>query len=163
MTLDEIYADFDDLEGEEQLQYLIELGTALKGLPAEFKTEENRVQGCQSNVWLVGQPGAGAPPVINFSADSDAVIVRGIVALLLEIYSGRTAEEILAFPIQAVFDRLQLQRFLSPLRSNGLFSMVQRIKRLAGESLLDPSAGRAPASAPAASAPAASAPAAGKN
>ena len=132
VTIEEISDTFKDLDDpEDQLQYVIELGRSLSGLPAEFKTEQNRVQGCQSNVWLVAQPTTSNPPVLNFAADSDAVIVRGIVAVLLAAFSGRTPREIMEYPIQDVFERLQLTRFLSPMRSNGLHSMVLRIQSLA--------------------------------
>lgn len=131
-TIEEICDDFTDLDDpEDQLQYVIELGRALPGLPDQFKTEQNRVQGCQSNVWLVASRAAGNGQVLEFEADSDAVIVRGIVAVLLAAFSGRTPQEILEYPIQAIFERLQLTRFLSPMRSNGLHSMVLRIQSLA--------------------------------
>jgi cysteine desulfuration protein SufE len=137
VSIEEICEDFADLDDpEDQLQYVIELGRELPGLPKECKTEQNRVQGCQSNVWLVAQPVPDAtasdqPPALEFLADSDAIIVRGIVAVLLAAFSGRRPQEILDFPIQQVFERLQLTRFLSPLRSNGLHSMVVRIQLLA--------------------------------
>ncbi len=118
------------------MHYLIELGRALPGLDAQHKVEANRVQGCQSNVWLIARPAQKDdseqyPAAIVFEADSDALIVKGIVAVLLAAYSGRTPEEILAFPIDDIFKRLQLTRFLSPMRSNGLHSMVRRIQTLA--------------------------------
>lgn len=137
VSIEEICEDFADIDDPEaQLQYVIELGRELPGLPAECKTEQNRVQGCQSNVWLVAQkvPDAAAsdqPPVLEFLADSDAIIVRGIVAVLLAAFSGRRPQEIADFPIGQMFERLQLTRFLSPLRSNGLHSMVVRIQLLA--------------------------------
>lgn len=136
MTIEEICNDFDELgEPEDQMQYLIELGQSLHGLPAELKQEENRVQGCQSNVWLVVHPSQKRPGAVEFDADSDAIIVRGIVAVLLIAYSGRTPREILDFPIEEIFQRLQLTRFLSPMRSNGLHSMVKRIQSLAQRKL----------------------------
>ena len=135
MKIDEICDDFEDLgDPEDQMQYLIELGQGLPGLAARHKVEANRVQGCQSNVWLVGRADDLNPEVLHFDADSDAVIVKGIVAVLLAAYSGRTPEEILAYPIDEVFKRLQLTRFLSPMRSNGLHSMVKRIQALAQHS-----------------------------
>ncbi len=141
MTIDEIVSDFDDLgDAEDQLQYVIELGMSLPGLPTQLKTEENRVQGCQSNVWLVARHGEENPETLIFEADSDAIIVRGIVAVLLAAYSGRTPREILDYPIDAVFAKLQLKRFLSPMRSNGLHSMVQRIRALASLAAGEPSA-----------------------
>jgi cysteine desulfuration protein SufE len=136
MKIEEICDDFEDLgDATDQMQYLIELGQALPGLDARHKTEPNRVQGCQSNVWLVARPDEQRPDAIKFEADSDAIIVKGIVAVLLAAYSGRTAEEILAYPIDDVFKRLQLTRFLSPMRSNGLHSMVKRIQSLAQQAL----------------------------
>jgi len=136
MTIEEICTDFEDLgDAEDQMHYLIELGQALPGLDARHKIEANRVQGCQSNVWLIARPAEENPAAIKLEADSDALIVKGIVAVLLAAYSGRTPEEILAFPIEDVFKRLQLTRFLSPMRSNGLHSMVKRIQALAQHSL----------------------------
>jgi sulfur transfer protein SufE len=136
MKIEEICEDFEDLDDPtDQMQYLIEMGQALPGLEAQHKTEPNRVQGCQSNVWLIARPDEERPDAIQFEADSDAIIVKGIVAVLLAAYSGRTAEEILAYPIDDVFQRLQLTRFLSPMRSNGLHSMVKRIQYLAQQAL----------------------------
>ncbi len=136
MKIDEICDDFEDLgDPTDQMQYLIELGQGLGGLDARYKTEDNRVQGCQSNVWLIASPDEQNPAAMKFEADSDAIIVKGIVAVLLAAYSGRTPEEILAYPIDEVFERLKLTRFLSPLRSNGLHSMVKRIQALAQHSL----------------------------
>lgn len=136
MTIEEICTDFEDLgDPEDQMHYLIELGQTLPGLDARHKVEANRVQGCQSNVWVVGRPDEQNAAALKFEADSDALIVKGIVAVLLAAYSGRTPEEILAFPIDDVFKRLQLTRFLSPMRSNGLHSMVKRIQTLAQDSL----------------------------
>ena len=136
MSIQEICDDFEDLgDPEDQMQYLIELGQSLPGLDAQHKIEANRVQGCQSNVWLIARPDENKPAAIQFEADSDAIIVKGIVAVLLAAYSGRTAEEILAYPIDDIFKRLQLTRFLSPMRSNGLHSMVKRIQSLAQQAL----------------------------
>ncbi|MFN0021081.1 MAG: SufE family protein [Pirellulaceae bacterium] len=136
MSIDEICDDFEDLgDPEDQMQYLIELGQSLPGLDAQHKNETNRVQGCQSNVWLIARPDETKPASIQFEADSDAIIVKGIVAVLLAAYSGRTPEEILAYPIDDIFQRLQLTRFLSPMRSNGLHSMVKRIQALAQQAL----------------------------
>lgn len=135
-SIEEICDDFDELgDAEDQMHYLIELGQTVPGLAQEHKIEANRVQGCQSNVWLIARPDKDHPTAIQFEADSDALIVKGIVAVLLAAYSGRTPEEILAFPINDLFQRLQLTRFLSPMRSNGLHSMVKRIQALAQHSL----------------------------
>ena len=133
-AIDEIIADFEDLgDDEERLEYLIELGTALPDLPEEYRSEANRVQGCQSNVWMVVRPQPGEPTTLDFAADSDAIIVRGLVAVLLAAYAGRTPEEVLTYPVEETFQRLGLKRFLSPMRSNGLFSMVKRARQLASQ------------------------------
>lgn len=131
-SLDEICEEFDELtEGPERLEYLVELGGTLAELPAEARVERNRVQGCQSNVWLVARLSGGLPPRLDFSADSDAPMVKGLVAILLAAFSGRTADEILAFEPTALFERLKLRTFLSPMRSNGLHSMVLHVRALA--------------------------------
>ena len=131
-TLEELYEEFDDLgDWDDQCDYLIDLGFDLPQLPEDAKTEENRVHGCQSQVWLVSQPSAEEPRRLEFIANSDAIIVNGLIAVLMAMYSGRTAEEILAVDAQEVFQRLGLQRHLSPQRRNGLFGMVERIRQLA--------------------------------
>jgi len=131
-TLEELFETFDQMhDWEERYEYLIDLGDKLPDMPAEEKVEKNRVQGCQSNVWLVARTREATPPVLDFEADSDAQIVKGLVAILLQMLSGRTPEEILSFDIGHVFTRLGLKQHLSPLRSNGLHSMVKRIKMLA--------------------------------
>jgi len=116
---------------EDRCRFLIELGRKLPALPCEDQTEENRVHGCLSKVWLKAQPGPESPPLLRLEADSDAAIGKGLVALLIAAYSGRTAPEILAFDIRGLLTRLDLQNQLSPSRSNGLFSMVERIQALA--------------------------------
>lgn len=133
-AIDEIIADFEDLgDDEERLEYLIELGTAMPDLGDEYRTEANRVQGCQSNVWMIVRPQPGEPSTLDFAADSDAVIVRGLVAVLLAAYDGRTPHQVLTYPVEETFQRLGLKRFLSPMRSNGLFSMVKRARQLASQ------------------------------
>jgi cysteine desulfurase / selenocysteine lyase len=131
--LDEIIADFEDLEPIERLGALEELGRSLPSFPESLRTEENRVLGCQSMVWLIANERPGNPPTLEFRAYSDAPIVRGEIAVLLAAYSGRTPQEIVDFPIEELIGRLKLRSFLTPLRSNGLSSMVKRIQRLAWE------------------------------
>jgi len=116
---------------EERCRFLINLGRTLPALPPEDQTEENRVQGCLSKVWVKARPGPERPPLLRLEADSDAAIVKGLVAVLIAAYSGRSAPEILAFDIRGLLTRLDLQNQLSPSRSNGLFSMVERIHDLA--------------------------------
>jgi len=133
-TLDELVEDFEFLDAwEDRYRYIIELGDDLDQMPDGLKTEETRVQGCVSNVWLVLQVEPGDPPRIRFVADSDSQIVRGLVAILLMLCSGRTAEEIRALDIESIFERLELGKHLSRSRSNGLHSMIKRIRRLAEE------------------------------
>jgi cysteine desulfuration protein SufE len=134
-TLDELLEDFAFLEDwEDRYRYIIELGDELEPLPPELKIEEFRVQGCVSNVWLVSELQPGDPPRIRFRADSDSQIVRGLVAILLMLCSGRSPSEICALDLDHVFDRLELRKHLSRSRSNGFHSMIQRIRRLAENS-----------------------------
>lgn len=136
-TLDEIVEDFAFLDAwEDRYRYIIELGDDLEALPDDLKTEEHRVQGCVSNVWLVMRVEAGPPGEpsrIRFLADSDSQIVRGLVSILVTLCSGRTAQEIQALDIESIFERLELGKHLSRSRSNGLHSMIKRIRRLAEE------------------------------
>ncbi len=132
----ELQEELDDLEtSEDRIQFLIELGQSLPHFPEEYSTEEFRVMGCQSMVWIVPSWNG---KLFHFSASSDAPMVRGLVAVLMSAYSGKTPGEILAFPIEQVLDGLHLRSFLSPLRSNGLHSMIKRI-RLYAESVQEPS------------------------
>lgn len=132
-TLQDIRTAFDELgTAPERLEYLVELGGTLPGFPAAARVEANRVQGCQSRTWLVARELPGQPPRWEFLADSDAPMARGLVAILLAAYSGRTAAEILRFPVERLFEELKLTTVLSPLRSNGLFSMVRLVRDLAG-------------------------------
>jgi cysteine desulfurase/selenocysteine lyase len=132
--LDEIVDEFAELaDGTERLEYLIELGDCLTAFPDSARTEANRVQGCQSNVWLIldEPPVAMGEPRLRFRADSDAPMVRGLVAILLAAFSNHTPREILAFGVEPLFERLKLRTFLSPMRSNGLHSMVLFVRALA--------------------------------
>ncbi len=130
VTLDQILEDFAALEpGEERYRYLIDLGKDLPGLPEDLKVEENRVLGCLSRVWLVSdQPEPGR---LHIRADSDAFIVRGLIAIVLAMYQDRTAAEILALDPESVFGSIGLDQHLSMGRRNGLYSMVQRVRSLA--------------------------------
>lgn len=138
--LSELQEELNDLDtSEDRIQFLIELGQSLPHFPEEFCTEEFRVMGCQSMVWIVPSWNG---KVFHFSASSDAPMVRGLVAVLMSVYSGKTPDEILAFPIEQVLDGLHLRSFLSPLRSNGLHSMIKRI-RLYAESMQESSSSHA--------------------
>jgi len=132
MSLDEIIDNFSYLdEWEDRYRYVIELGRTLEPLDATAHTDANKVLGCASQVWLetkVDRSGQGEP-VLTFRADSDAHIVRGLVALILALYSGKTASKILDTDAQALFDQLGLSAHLTRQRTNGTRSMVERIKR----------------------------------
>jgi len=117
--------DWDD-----RYRYLIELGRELPPLAEAAHNDANKVQGCASQVWLdtrVRPDGAGGP-VLTFAGDSDAHIVRGLIAILFAIYSGKAAKDILASDALALFERLGLREHLTPQRSNGFRSMVERIR-----------------------------------
>lgn len=132
MTIDEILEEFDGLESwEDRCEYLIDLGFDLPDFPDDERTEENRVHGCQSNVWMVLHRREDDPGRIDIVADSDAMIVRGLIAVLLAMYSGKTPQEILCTDARELFSRLGLDRHLSPARRNGLGGMVRRIREYA--------------------------------
>lgn len=122
----ENFALFDDWE--ERYRYLIDLGKQLPPMDDSLKTDENFVRGCTSQVWMVAEDRAG---VYHFTADSDAHIVRGLIAVLLSAYQGKSAEEIAAIDIDAAFQEIGLDQHLSPNRRNGFFAMVEKIKALA--------------------------------
>jgi len=133
-TLDELLEDFDLFDDRmERLQYVLELGDQVDGLPDELKSEENRVHGCLSNVWMVAEFRPGTPPILEFRADSDSHVVRGLIAVLLMLCSGRTPHEIHAMDLSDVFRRLKLAEGSLQSRSNGFHQMIKRIKRLAEE------------------------------
>jgi len=125
--LGELTEEFDLLgDWEERYRYVIDLGKALEPLSAEERVEANKVRGCASQVWMVSAPQADG--TLAFRGDSDAHIVRGLVAVLMRLYSGRSPRVILDFDIKAALDGLGLSGALSAQRSNGLASMVARIR-----------------------------------
>jgi cysteine desulfuration protein SufE len=129
--IDEIVDNFSLLdEWDDRYRYVIELGRTLEPLPEAEHNETNKVRGCASQVWLVTHvsPDDGAGPVLTFEGDSDALIVRGLVAILLAVYSGKNARDILATDALALFDSLGLRENLTPQRSNGLRAMVDRVR-----------------------------------
>ncbi|WP_417495711.1 SufE family protein [Maricaulis sp.] len=128
--IEELVEEFDLLDDwEQRYRYLIDMGKALPPLPDEQRTEASRVQGCVSQVWLIVEPADDNSLV--FHADSDAHIVRGLAALLLRLYSGRSREDILSVDAREVLARIGLSEHLSPQRSNGLASMIGRIRAAA--------------------------------
>ncbi len=125
----EEFSLFDDWM--DRYQYLIDLGRRLPEFPESLRTEENRIRGCQSQVWFVAEEKDGR---LHFQAISDAAIVSGLIALLLRLYSGRYPQDILDTPPDFV-SALQLESHLSPTRSNGLSSMLDAIRGFATEAL----------------------------
>jgi len=137
-AIDQIVENFALLdEWDDRYRYVIELGRTLPPLAEGAHIDANKVRGCASQVWLVThvKPDGSAGPILRFEGDSDAHIVRGLIAILFALYSGKSAREILAVDALALFDRLGLQENLTPQRSNGLRSMVERIRAEAKNAL----------------------------
>lgn len=139
-AIEEIVENFALLdEWDDRYRYVIELGRMLPPLAEAEHNEANKVRGCASQVWLVTHvepPQGDVGPVLTFEGDSDAHIVRGLVAILLALYSGKSARDILGIDALALFDSLGLRENLTPQRSNGLRSMVERIRADAGAALV---------------------------
>jgi cysteine desulfuration protein SufE len=138
MAIDEIIENFSLLdEWDDRYRYLIELGKTLTPLSERDRTAANKVQGCVSQVWLATRvrPNGSGGPLLEFVGDSDAHIVRGLISVLLVLFSGRHAREILATDAIGTFERLGLREHLTPQRSNGFRSMVERIRSDARDAL----------------------------
>lgn len=128
-SFDDIRADFEFLdEWDERYKYIIDLGKSLAPYPEEYRDEAHKVRGCASQVWFHAEPENGK---LVFHGDSDAHIVKGLVALLFALYSGKTPEEMLAIDPQAALEPFDLEAHLTPQRSNGLHSMIKRIRAMA--------------------------------
>jgi cysteine desulfuration protein SufE len=138
MTIDEIRENFELLEDwDDRYRYVIELGRTLERMPEAEHSAANKVQGCASQVWLsrrIERDGSGKP-LLKYRGDSDAHIVRGLIAILLTLFSGRTPAQILATDALEVFDKFGFREHLTPQRSNGLRAMVERIRADARETL----------------------------
>ena len=119
-------AFFDDWE--QRYQYIIDLGKSIPPIDESLKTDENRVRGCQSSVWLVSTERDGK---LQFQADSDAIIVNGLLALVMAVFNNRTKEHILAFDIDGYFKTLDLEHHITPIRGNGLRAIVSKIQAIA--------------------------------
>ena len=129
MELEELIENFAFFDGwEEKYQYVIDLGQQLEPLDDSFKTEEWKVKGCQSQVWLVPSFSNGH---LHFKGDSDAILVRGIIAIVLLIYNDKTPEEIKSIDVTKIFAKLGLEENLTPSRRNGMLSMVAKIREYA--------------------------------
>ena len=128
MSIEELIENFSFLEEwEDKYRYLIELGEGLSPLSDSFKTDTYKVEGCMSQVWLVPELKDNR---YYFKADSDALIVKGLIAVILAAYDGKTKEEIAKVDIDGIFQKLGLETHLSPTRRNGFFSMVSKIRGL---------------------------------
>ncbi|MES1203157.1 MAG: SufE family protein [Pseudomonadota bacterium] len=131
-VIEEIAEEFSFFsDWEERYAHILDLARSLAPLSEAEHNEANKVRGCASQVWLVSDEKPESPERLYFRGDSDAHLVRGLIALLLRVYSGRTPAEILSVEPHAIFDRLGLKDALTPQRSNGLFSMIARIRRYA--------------------------------
>ena len=127
-TEDEIVDEFSLFDNwEDKYEYIIDLGKKLAPLDAKFKIDENKIKGCQSQVWLIADEKEGR---IYFKADSDAVIVRGLVSMLIRVLSGHTSQEILDAKLEFI-DKIGMKNHLAQTRSNGLLSMVKQMKHYA--------------------------------
>lgn len=129
-TIEALKEDFSLIdEWEDRYRYVIELGRALPTLAEGDRTAANKVQGCASQVWIaLHEEKNGSEPRLSFTGDSDALIVKGLIAIIFRLFSGRSASEILATDAGTLLDELGLRDHLTPQRSNGVASMVARIK-----------------------------------
>lgn len=130
-NFEDLAADFEFLDNwEDRYRYIIELGRELEPFPEEARTEANKVNGCVSQVWLYPQARKSetGETVLDLKGDSDAMIVRGLVAILLALVSGRPVDEIIEMDIRGELERLGLQEHLTPQRANGLAAMMERVK-----------------------------------
>ena len=134
MDVEQLVGNFELLgDWEERYRYLIDLGRKLPPMPEGEKSEASKVRGCMSQVWLTSQVEPGPPLRLRFHGDSDAHIVKGLIALLFLLYGQRTPQEILALDVQKVFERLGLENQITMNRRNGFYSMVERIRALAAQ------------------------------
>ena len=130
MTIEELIENFEFLDSwEDKYKYIIELGEKLETLPENLHTQEWQVKGCQSQVWLVPQKQSDG--TLHFAGDSDAMIVKGLIAIVLMIYNNLTSDEIKKLAINDIFASIGLQEHLTPSRRNGLEAMVEKIKHYA--------------------------------
>jgi len=135
MISDEIKAVIEDFDlfddWDQRYQYLVEIGERLPAMPAADKTEDNRVKECMSLVHLAAHPDGGSPPRLRFTGDCDTAIIKGVVALLVQLYSGKTTAEIEATDAEALFEGLHLDEHLSPNRHVGVYAIVEKLRRQA--------------------------------
>jgi cysteine desulfuration protein SufE len=139
--IEDIIGNFSILDDwDDRYRYLIELGRELPPLAQDAHNDANKVQGCASQVWLdtTVRPNSAGGPVLTFAGDSDAHIVRGLIAILFAVYSDKTAKHILATDAVKLFEEMGLREHLTPQRSNGFRSMVERIRSDARAALVAP-------------------------
>jgi cysteine desulfuration protein SufE len=128
----EIVEDFELLgDWDERYRYLVEIGERLTPMAARDKIDANRVMECMSTVHVLASPDQGAPPRLRFSGDCDTAIIKGVVAILVRLYSGRTPAEIEGLDVDALFEGLHLEEHLSPNRHVGVYAIVEKMKRQA--------------------------------
>ncbi len=128
----EVIDDFDLLgDWDQRYQYLVEIGERMPPMPAEDKTDANRVKECMSIVHVVARPDGSAPPRLCFAGDCDTAIIKGVVALLVRIYSGKTPAEIESTDVDGLFAGLHLEEHLSPNRHVGVYAIVEKMRRQA--------------------------------
>lgn len=133
-VIQELAEDFELLgEWDQRYEYIIEIGEGLSGLPAESKTDATQVHGCTSTVHIVGELNGDQPPVMRYEADCDTTIMRGVIAILLMVYNGKTPAECLDYDADEVFEELGLFENLSPTRHVGVYTIVERIREIAQE------------------------------
>ncbi|MGF1643134.1 MAG: SufE family protein [Thiotrichales bacterium] len=131
--IDDIVGDFELFaDWDERYQYLIELGEHLAPMPDAMKTEDNRVKACMSKVWVSGFPDSRNPALIRYHGDCDTSIIKGVVALLVDLFSGRSAEAIAKLDVDTLFERIQLAEHLSPNRHVGVYAIERLMKQQAG-------------------------------
>ena len=137
MSIERLISAFEMLPSwQERYRLIIDQGRKLPELPEAERCEENLLDGCMSKVWLTAHPDPSTdPPLIEFHADSDSQIVKGLISIVFEVFNHRTPEEILTTDIESIFGRLELEQHLSSGRRNGLSSMVRRIRELAREEI----------------------------
>ncbi|MFT7630259.1 MAG: cysteine desulfuration protein SufE [Mariniblastus sp.] len=133
-TIEELFETFEDLqEWDERYDFIIDLGRELPKLPPELQTQDHIVDGCMSMVWLVADASNGPNQPLTIQADSDSIIVKGLVVVLLSYYAGMIPSQIVESDVSDYLKKLGLNQHLSPQRRNGLFSMIKRLKSLAAE------------------------------
>ena len=132
MNVEELVENFELLgDWEERYRYIIDLGRKLPPMPEADHTEANKVRGCLSQVWLTHQLNPGPPKTLTFHGDSDSHLVKGLIALVLMLTSGKTPADILATDLASIFSRLGLENHITMNRRNGFYSMVERIRAMA--------------------------------